>query len=160
MKKSKSLFKQIILFVVFISFSGSTLFANDPKDECVQLTEELKRNHLAFELDEEDGVDIIAVKIDGEVVDIKLDDGSKVELLEDLIDDDSEGSKEFKELKAFLEEEGLETVKEDDEEDVVADDEQKGGDRKNEPVEENTGVHDAIDTIKEEDLEDLEEETA
>ena len=53
MKKSKSLFKQIILFVVFISFSGSTLFANDPKDECVQLTEELKRNHLAFELDED-----------------------------------------------------------------------------------------------------------
>ena len=115
---------------------------------------------IAFELDDEDGVDIIAVKIDGEVVDIKLDDGSKVELLEDLIDDDSEGSKEFKELKAFLEEEGLETVKEEDEEDVVADDEQKGGDRKNEPVEENTGVHDAIDTIKEEDLEDLEEETA
>jgi len=53
MKKSKSLFKQIILFVVFISFSGSTLFANDPKDECVLLKEELKGNHILFELDED-----------------------------------------------------------------------------------------------------------
>ncbi len=53
MKKSKSLFKQIILFVGFISFSGSTLFANDPKDECVLLKEELKGNHLSFELDED-----------------------------------------------------------------------------------------------------------
>ena len=56
MKKSKSLFKPIILFVGFIFFSGSTLFANDPKDECVQLTEELKRNHLSFELDEAEAI--------------------------------------------------------------------------------------------------------
>ncbi|MDC3150971.1 hypothetical protein OA959_03615 [SAR86 cluster bacterium] len=53
MKKSKSLFKQIILFVGFITFSCSMLFANEFEDECVQLTEELKRNHLSFELDED-----------------------------------------------------------------------------------------------------------
>ena len=53
MKKSKSLFKQIILFVGFITFSCSALFANDREDECVLLREELKENFVSLQFDED-----------------------------------------------------------------------------------------------------------
>ena len=53
MKKSKSLFKQIILFVGFITFSCSALFANDLEDECVLLREELKENFVSLQFDED-----------------------------------------------------------------------------------------------------------
>ena len=76
---------------------------------------------------------------DGEVEDIVLD-GDDVELLEDLVNDDSKGSQDFRELKAFFEKESLETIKE--VEDVGED---------------NIGA--VIDTIKEEDIEDLDAET-
>ena len=57
---------------------------------------------------------MVAVKIDDTIVEITLD-GNSVVLLEDLIDDNSEGSKEFKELKDFLGKKDLEPVKEEDE---------------------------------------------
>ena len=57
---------------------------------------------IAIELDEDDeGYDMVAVKIDDTIVEITLD-GNSVVLPEDLIDDNSEGSKEFKELKDFF----------------------------------------------------------
>ncbi len=53
MKKSKSLFKQIILFAGFTTFSCSALFANDREDECVLLREELKENFVSLQFDED-----------------------------------------------------------------------------------------------------------
>ena len=58
---------------------------------------------IAIELDEDEkGYDMVAVKIDNDIDEITLDRDTVV-LLEDLIDDSSQGSKEFKEIKDFLE---------------------------------------------------------
>ena len=57
---------------------------------------------------------MVVVKIDNDIDEITLD-GDTVVLLEDLIDDSSQGSKEFKEIKALFEKKDLEPVKEEDE---------------------------------------------
>ena len=70
---------------------------------------------IAIELDEDEkGYDMVAVKIDNDIDEITLDRDTVV-LLEDLIDDSSQGSKEFKEIKALFEKKDLEPVKEEDE---------------------------------------------